>query len=84
MDDLKKLRKKISRADMKLRKVFLKRMSYSTEMKKIKDQLNLPYEDKDREEYLKRKYAKDIVEYRKEYLELMNLIFKLSKEEMEK
>ena len=84
MKSLKKLRGKISKIDLQMRKLFIKRMNYSRDMKVIKDSLSLPYEDKDREEYLKRKYAKDLIDFRKEYLEFLDFIFKASKDEMKK
>jgi len=67
-----------------MQKLFLKRMFYSDEIKKIKDAEGLPYEDLDRENYLKRKYAKDIMHYRKEYLDFLDQVFRLSKNEMKK
>jgi len=82
MRTVRAVRKDLSKIDIKMRKLFLKRMKYSTEMADIKTSLNLPFEDKDREDYLKRKYAKDIVDYRKSYLTFLDTIFSLSKEEM--
>jgi len=84
MRTLTKVRKDIEKVDKKMKKLFLKRMSYSMEVKEIKDSLNMEYESKDREDYLKRKYAKDLIEFRTEYLEFIDNIFTISKESMKK
>lgn len=84
MRNLKNVRRDLEKIDRKMRRLFLKRMTLSDEVKDIKTSLNLPFEDKDREDYLKRKYAKDVIDYRKEYLDFLDKIFSLSREEMKK
>lgn len=84
MKTISSVRRDIEKIDKKIKKLFIERMNCSKIMGELKKEEGLPIENIEREEYLKRKYSKDIVEYRKEYLSLLDKIFSLSKEEMNK
>ena len=82
MRNINSIRKDIEKTDKKIQKFFLKRMSLVKEMKTAKDELNIPYFDKEREDYLKEKYSKDLKEYKNLYLEFLDNILALSKKYM--
>lgn len=84
MKEINKLRNKIEIIDSKMKKLFIKRMNASKEMKAIKDKYSLPYKDNKREEDMLNKYTSDISEFKDEYIEFLNDILKISKDVMNK
>lgn len=80
--DLVYLRHKIQKIDEKIQDLFLKRIEYILQVKTIKIKQNLPVEQKNVEKEKKEKLLKRLKNklYEKEYLELIDKFFDLSKQ----
>ena len=81
-EDLDYLRHKIQKIDEKIQDLFLKRIEYILQVKTIKIKQNLPVEQKNVEKEKKEKLLKRLKnkQYEKEYLELIDKFFDLSKQ----
>lgn len=81
-EDLVYLRHKIQKIDEKIQDLFLKRIEYILQVKTIKIKRNLPVEQKNVEKEKKEKLLKRLKnkQYEKEYLELIDKFFDLSKQ----
>lgn len=81
-EDLVYLRHKIQKIDEKIQDLFLKRIEYILHVKAIKIKQNLPVEQKNVEKEKKEKLLKRFKnkQYEKEYLELIDKFFDLSKQ----
>lgn len=81
-EDLVYLRHKIQKIDEKIQDLFLKRIEYILQVKTIKIKQNLPVEQKNVEKEKKEKLLKRLKNklYEKEYLELIDKFFDLSKQ----
>lgn len=81
-EDLVYLRHKIQKIDEKIQDLFLKRIEYILQVKTIKIKQNLPVEQKKVEKEKKEKLLKRLKNklYEKEYLELIDKFFDLSKQ----
>ena len=81
-EDLVYLRHKIQKIDEKIQDLFLKRIEYILHVKAIKIKQNLPVEQKNVEKEKKEKLLKRLKnkQYEKEYLELIDKFFDLSKQ----
>ncbi len=81
-EDLVYLRHKIQKIDEKIQDLFLKRIEYILQVKTIKIKQNLPVEQKNVEKEKKEKLLKRLKnkQYEKEYLELIDKFFDLSKQ----
>lgn len=81
-EDLVYLRHKIQKIDEKIQDLFLKRIEYILHVKTIKIKQNLPVEQKNVEKEKKEKLLKRLKNklYEKEYLELIDKFFDLSKQ----
>ena len=81
-EDLVYLRHKIQKIDQKIQDLFLKRIEYILQVKTIKIKQNLPVEQKNVEKEKKEKLLKRLKNklYEKEYLELIDKFFDLSKQ----
>ena len=81
-EDLVYLRHKIQKIDEKIQDLFLKRIEYILQVKTIKIKQNLPIEQKNVEKEKKEKLLKRLKNklYEKEYLELIDKFFDLSKQ----
>ena len=81
-EDLVYLRHKIQKIDEKIQDLFLKRIEYILHVKAIKIKQNLPVEQKNEEKEKKEKLLKRLKnkQYEKEYLELIDKFFDLSKQ----
>ena len=81
-EDLVYLRHKIQKIDEKIQDLFLKRIEYILHVKAIKIKQNLPVEQKNVEKKKKEKLLKRLKnkQYEKEYLELIDKFFDLSKQ----
>ncbi len=81
-EDLVYLRHKIQKIDEKIQDLFLKRIEYILHVKAIKIKQNLPVEQKNVEKEKKEKLLKRLKNklYEKEYLELIDKFFDLSKQ----
>lgn len=81
-EDLVYLRHKIQKIDEKIQDLFLKRIEYILQVKTIKIKQNLPIEQKNVEKEKKEKLLKRLKnkQYEKEYLELIDKFFDLSKQ----
>ena len=81
-EDLVYLRHKIQKIDEKIQDLFLKRIEYILQVKTIKIKQNIPVEQKNVEKEKKEKLLKRLKNklYEKEYLELIDKFFDLSKQ----
>ena len=81
-EDLVYLRHKIQKKKKKIQDLFLKRIEYILHVKAIKIKQNLPVEQKNVEKEKKEKLLKRLKnkQYEKEYLELIDKFFDLSKQ----
>lgn len=81
-EDLVYLRHKIQKIDEKIQDLFLKRIEYILQVKTIKIKQKLPVEQKNVEKEKKEKLLKRLKnkQYEKEYLELIDKFFDLSKQ----
>ena len=81
-EDLVYLRHKIQKIDEKIQDLFLKKIEYILQVKTIKIKQNLPVEQKNVEKEKKEKLLKRLKNklYEKEYLELIDKFFDLSKQ----
>ena len=81
-EDLVYLRHKIQKIDEKIQDLFLKRIEYILQVKTIKIKQNLPVEQKNVEKEKNEKLLKRLKnkQYEKEYLELIDKFFDLSKQ----
>ena len=81
-EDLVYLRHKIQKIDEKIQDLFLKRIEYILHVKAIKIKQNLPVEQKNVEKEKKEKLLNRLKnkQYEKEYLELIDKFFDLSKQ----
>lgn len=80
-EDLVYLRHKIQKIDEKIQDLFLKRIEYILQVKTIKIKQNLPIEQKNVEKEKKDRLLKRLKskQYEKEYAELIDKFFDLSK-----
>lgn len=80
-EDLVYLRHKIQKIDEKVQDLFLKRIEYILQIKTIKIKQNLPIEQKNVEKEKKDRLLKRLKskQYEKEYAELIDKFFDLSK-----